>query len=567
MGQHTQSEPTPAPPGAIAPEDSLAATVAGEPVPSPAPAAVPAPAADMPDQSLGQSANHAASELDPRNRFFKTDHLHRDLKGRTLRSGITTIAGQLIKFGVQVGSTVALARILSPADFGLIAMVTAMSGFFMNFRDMGLSQATIQRPNVTHEEVTNLFWVNAAVGLVVAIIVAALAPVIAWFYNEPRLIPVTLVMSTFSILGGLAVQHAALLQRQMQFTPIVIRDVGGQLFGFLAGLIAAWQGAGYWSLVVMTGSQQLFALVALWTGCAWRPSLPFWKTDVRQMLVFGSNLSGNSVINYFGANIDSVLIGYFFGAAQLGFYSRSMNLLLLPMRQILPPVSSVMMPALSRIADDTERFRRVFLGFIERVAMVSLPAITYMIFASDWIILLLLGRKWVECSPIFAWLGLNALTQPINALTTTTWVARGHGGAMLRWGIVHNLLIVTAIVAGLPWGAVGVAASYAISGLLLRVPYFYWCVSRNNVFSLTDLLGRTGPHYLIAGVIYAALWALRHELGTVRPIVGLAITLPLAVALWAAITLALPGPRKCLLETTHLITKRVKHKTSGAAVT
>lgn len=553
MGQQMQPDQPPAQPGAIAPD----AMRAGETATAQSPVTTSAP-----DTNANSSA-----DLDPRNRYFRTDHLQRDLKGRTLRSGITTIAGQLIKFSVQVGSTVALARILSPSDFGLIAMVTAMSGFFLNFRDMGLSQATIQRPNVTHEEVTNLFWVNAAVGLVVGIIVACLAPVIAWFYNEPRLIPVTLVMSTFSILGGLAVQHAALLQRQMQFTPIVIRDVGGQLFGFLAGLFAAWQGAGYWSLVVMTGSQQLFALIALWTGCAWRPSLPFWKTDIRQMLVFGSNLSGNSIINYFGANIDSVLIGYFFGAAQLGFYSRAMNLLLLPMRQILPPVSSVMMPALSRIADDTERFRRVFLGFIERVAMISLPAITFMIFASDWIIILLLGRQWVECSPIFAWLGLNALTQPINALTTTTWVARGHGGAMLRWGIVHNLLIITAIVAGLPWGPVGVAASYAISGLLLRVPYFYWCVSRNNVFSLTDLLGRTGPHYLIAGVIFASLFAVRRELGDVRPIMGLAITLPLAIAIWAAITMALPGTRRCLLETTSLITKRVKHKVVGAAVT
>jgi O-antigen/teichoic acid export membrane protein len=553
MGQQTQPDQPPAQPGAIAPD----AMRAGETATAQSPVLT----------STSDPNANASADLDPRNRYFRTDHLQRDLKGRTLRSGITTIAGQLIKFSVQVGSTVALARILSPSDFGLIAMVTAMSGFFLNFRDMGLSQATIQRPNVTHEEVTNLFWVNAAVGLVVGIIVACLAPVIAWFYNEPRLIPVTLVMSTFSILGGLAVQHAALLQRQMQFTPIVIRDVGGQLFGFLAGLFAAWQGAGYWSLVVMTGSQQLFALIALWTGCRWRPSLPFWKTNVRPMLVFGSNLSGNSIINYFGANIDSVLIGYFFGAAQLGFYSRAMNLLLLPMRQILPPMSSVMMPALSRIADDTERFRRVFLGFIERVAMISLPAITFMIFASDWIIILLLGRQWVECSPIFAWLGLNALTQPINALTTTTWVARGHGGAMLRWGIVHNLLIITAIVAGLPWGPVGVAASYAISGLLLRVPYFYWCVSRNNVFSLTDLLGRTGPHYLIAGVIFASLFAVRRELGDVRPIMGLAITLPLAIAIWAAITMALPSTRKCLLETTSLLTKRVKHKVAGAAVT
>src|SRR5579872_569550 len=160
---------------------------------------------------------------------LSTEHLYKDLKGRSVRGGVLTLVSQGAQFVVQTISTVVLARLLTPADYGLVAMVTTITGLAQAFADLGLSEATIQREDISHDQVSNLFWINVGIGLALMVITVGLAPALAWFYREPRLKNIALVVSLTFLIGGLRVQHTALLKRRMQFVSLAARDVASSV--------------------------------------------------------------------------------------------------------------------------------------------------------------------------------------------------------------------------------------------------------------------------------------------------------------------------------------------------
>src|SRR2546430_2440270 len=199
------------------------------------------------DHPPAGTSTPAAEE--PYHEHFRTDHLLRNLKSRTISSGAITMSAQGGKFILNLVSTIILARLLTPRDFGLVAMVTTITGFLRVFKDAGLSIATVQRERITHAQVSNLFWVNVAVSVLGSLIVAAAAPVIARFYHNPRLIGVTLILSTTFIISGSTVQHQALLKRQMRFKALALIEVGSMACGVFVGVVMAALGYGYWGFL------------------------------------------------------------------------------------------------------------------------------------------------------------------------------------------------------------------------------------------------------------------------------------------------------------------------------
>src|SRR6266481_8602455 len=167
---------------------------------------------------------------------FATDHLLTNLRQRTISSGLVTAAAQGAQFFMNLAYIMVLARLLVPQEFGLVAMVTTVMGFLRIFQDAGLSMATVQRQEITHAQVSNLFWVNVAVGGVTTLLVAASAPAVAWFYREPRLVGITLALSITFLLASSAVQHIALLNRQMRFCVIAVIDILSMVAGYLTGM-------------------------------------------------------------------------------------------------------------------------------------------------------------------------------------------------------------------------------------------------------------------------------------------------------------------------------------------
>jgi O-antigen/teichoic acid export membrane protein len=494
-----------------------------------------------------------SSEQSDRERYFRTDRLNADLKKRSVRGGAVTLAAQACKFTLQMGSTVILARLLAPQDYGLVGMVTAVTGFIALFKDMGLSMATIQKAEINHRQISNLFWVNVAVSVLLTLVTCAISPAIAWFYNEPRLILITIVSTIGFLFGGLTVQHQALLNRQMQFTTLAAIDIGAMCLGVVSAVALAWYGIGYWALVVMQIAIAIAQAIGVWVTCRWRPSLPSRNSDVRSLLAFGGNITGFNVINYFSRNLDNILIGRYWGAQQLGLYAKAYQLLLMPLQQINAPIAAVALPALSRLAETPDRYRLAYLRILEKLTMLTMPGIVLTFATSDWIVSLLLGSQWMEASRIFSLLAIVALTQPVANTTGWLFITQGRTQHMLQWGMVGGSLAIASILAGLPWGAVGVAASYSISGLLIRTPLLFWFVGRAGSVRAGDLYRTLAPSTFASLCALLALLAFRQWIEISHPLVGLAIASVITVVVTLSIFIALPVTRAALFDFKSLV--------------
>jgi PST family polysaccharide transporter len=488
----------------------------------------------------------AASREAASNRHLDTKHLRSDLRQRSVRGGVSMMGAQAARFVLQTGATVVLARLLMPADFGLVAMVATVTGFMSIFKDLGLSMATIQRAEISHAQVTGLFWINVAASLVLAVVAAVLAPAIVWFYGEPRLLEITFVLAGGFILGGLTTQHEALLKRQMRFRVLAALEVLSILIGTGAAIAAALHGAGYWALVIMQMGRPLVLLVGVWVACGWRPGGPQRARDVRELLSFGGNLTGHSIMNYFARNADYVLIGRYVGASALGFYEKAYQLLLLPLRQISTPLASVMVPALSRVADEPATYRRTFRRTLEKMAMLMIPMTASFMVLADWIVALVLGPKWTPAAELFMILGGVGLVQPVTNATGWLFISQDRTHEMLRWGVVGGMLTVLSFVAGLPWGVEGVALAYAGAGLVLKTPLLLWYVGRRGPVHVSDLYGVIALPAGAAAVVATGLVGMRHALPALTPLAGLALAAPFAIGLTLLIYVTVPRGRQGL---------------------
>jgi len=395
------------------------------------------------------------------------------------------MTAQVAKFLLQTGSTVILARLLTPQDYGLVAMVTAITGFVALFKDMGLSFATIQKHEINHAQVSTLFWINVAVSIALALVLAAIAPIISWFYSEPKLIYITLALAGTFIFSGLTVQHQALLRRQMRFVTLAMIEIGSVAIGVITGIVLAWHGAGYWALVGLSAAMALSNVVLVWIFCEWCPGLPVRGAGVRSMLAFGSHLTGFDTVNYFARTLDQILLGRFWGANVLGLYSRAYSIMMLPIIQVRGPLNAVAIPALSHIQDDPIRYKKYYIKLVTLIAFITMPLMVFLFFCAVRVIHLLLGDQWSGVVNIFKILCVTAFIQPVGTTWGIVLISLGQSKRYLTWGIVNSIFVVISFVLGLPWGAIGVAATYTIASYVMLVPTLWYCFRRTPV-SITD---------------------------------------------------------------------------------
>jgi len=477
---------------------------------------------------------------------LRTDHLLPDLGERTARGGLIMIGAHGFKFAIGIVGTAIMARLLTPSDYGLIGMVAVVTNFVSLFKDLGLSFPTVQRAEVKFDQVSTLFWINAGVSLVAAVTVAALAPGIAWFYGEPRLTMVAVALGLGFVFGGLAVQHEALLRRQMRFVALSAIALASIITGYAVGMIFAFNGHGYWSLVYSQWALLSANLVGVFLVCRWRPGVPKLTSGTRSMLEFGGNITAYSVINYFSRNSDILLVGRFWGAQQLGFYSKAGQLAALPSDQVDEPLASVAIPALSRLVGADDRYRQAYLRMLEKVMLLTLPPLTWMIVTADWLVELILGRHWDYTGTILVFVGIGVLLQPVINTFGWLFISQGRSRDMLHWAAVNAPISLLTILVGLPWGAAGVAASFGFGRLLVVTPVSYWIVGRSGPVRTSDLFRCTAPFLLAA--ISSALGVLTFrtlEL-VANPIVGLTLAAAIITTIMLSVLLLIPSSRNAL---------------------
>jgi O-antigen/teichoic acid export membrane protein len=394
---------------------------------------------------------------------------------RTAVRGIgVSIAGQAGNFAVMLGSVVILARLLSPADFGVVTMVTTFSLLFRSFGQNGFTELILQREEFTESLASNLFWINLGIGTLLTVALGSSGPLLALFYHNSAVAPVTAAMSLTIGVGCLGYIHLGLLQRAMHFRTTAIISFVGQLMLVVVTIVLAMAGWHYWALVWGSVTQTAVTSAAAWLMCRWIPSRPDRATGTASGLKFALNVYSHFAFSYLTRNTDNLLVGWRYGDRALGFYKRAYDLFVLPETQLLAPMSAVVVRTLSRVSGDREQFQRYFLGAISVLALVGMGIGADFALVGKDLIRFLLGPGWDEAGRIFALFGPGIGVMLLY--NTHGWVhlSIGRPERWFRWGLTEFVITAGLFLVALHWGPSGIAFAWTASYFLLMFPGFWY---------------------------------------------------------------------------------------------
>jgi polysaccharide transporter, PST family len=461
------------------------------------------------------------------------------LKRRSVHGSAATFVGQGCRFLLKFAAQILIARLLLPADYGLVAMVAPILALTYLFGELGLGQAVILQRDVTPAEASTLFWFCLLLNLVLAAGLALLSPAIAWLYHEPRTIPVTLALAALLPVAGLAGQPAALLNRDMRFAALAILDVVPPAVSLAAGFAAAWSGWGYWSLVSAAAAETAATVVLAWSLSDWRPVRPVYDPRIRRLIRVGGHITAYNLAGYATTSFDNILLGAVQGSVPLGLYDRGYRLAVQPVTQLMTPIGRIAVPLLTRLRHDERRYKRAYLDMLRLMMLVGVPGIIFAMTMARPVILTLLGVRWAGVAPVFFWLCPGSLASPIYASTFWLFTTQEGTGRQVTYVAAVSVISVLSFVAGLPWGPAGVAAGGGLSFLMVSTPLACWGATKNGVVTAADLAAALLPLLIAALTTAAALAIARSYLAETGAAV-LACAVLLSYGTFAGTLLCLP---------------------------
>jgi O-antigen/teichoic acid export membrane protein len=379
---------------------------------------------------------------------------------------------QIVRQVMQLSTTTVLARFLSPEDFGLVGMANIATGFITLFSDLGTSAVIIQRKEVSDSLLSTLFWVNGVFGFLASLILLLCAPLVAIFYQEPRVTEVLRVLALTFIISGFSIAHKAILEKNLAFNVLAKIEIITVFFASIVGISSAFMGFGVWSLVTQTLTIIATTSIILWITSKWKPQFIFCFNDLKEVSSFSLNLTGFSILNYFVRNADYILIGKFLGTQDLGYYTLAYRLMLYPLQNISAVIGRVMFPVLSKIQDDNAKFRSVYLKAIATISVITFPLMSGLCVLAEPFILTLFGQQWRPVITLVMILSVLGIAQSIATTVGIIYQVKGRTDWMFRWGIATGFLAIIAFVIGLHWGIIGVATAYMIFIVVVTYPGF-----------------------------------------------------------------------------------------------
>ena len=461
------------------------------------------------------------------------------------RGAAVTLGGQGIRMIVQVASVIVLAKLLTPHDYGVVAMVLAVAGIADIFRDFGLSSAAVQARSLSPAQRDNLFWLNSGLGLALCLIVAGGSPLIAGFFHEPAVRNIAMVLSLTFLVNGLATQYRADLDRHLRFGQLAVIDIGAQIAGLVIGVTFAVNGAGYWALVAQQLLNAALTLVAVVVLAGWLPRRPTRGAGMSGLLRFGWHLVGTQLIGYATNNVDSVVIGHRFGAVPLGYYNRAFQLLMAPLTQMRAPTTTVALPVLSRIESDNKRYGaflvrgQIGLGYTLVVGLAVASA------AAQPIVELCLGPRWAAVTPILRILAFAGATTTLSYAGYWVFLSRGLTRELLRYTAIVFLLRVVCVLLGSLHGIIGVAIGYAVAPTL-AAPLSLWWLSRRTFLPLRALLSGYFRILIVAVAAAGSASGLLSALPALHPVFAVALATFVVPAVYLLAALTVPAVRSDL---------------------
>jgi len=377
-------------------------------------------------------------------------------------SVVGRVGNQILTFVLGV----LLARLLSPRAFGLVSMVIIFTGFADLFKTVGLGAALVQHQDVAEEHLSSVFWVNMGSGILLTILFITASPLVAAFYNESILIPITTVLACEFLFGGLSAVHRTLFKKKIDFKTLSLTGVTTTVLGGGTGVLLAWWGYGVWSLVVKSVITSASSALILWVASPWNPKFVFSWNALKDLWGFSLNLLGTRSMNFWVRRLDDLLIGRFLGSDPLGVYTKAYGLMTLPLKNVSGVISRVMFPSLSAIQDDIPRVRRVYLRMTGAIALVSFPLMLGLLATVEPFVIGVFGRQWSGMIPLLYVFSLTGLWQSISTLNGNLYLSQGRADLQFRVGLFTKSLLVVGITIGFYWGLMGVVIGYSAASFV-----------------------------------------------------------------------------------------------------
>jgi len=418
---------------------------------------------------------------------------------------------QLARIGSQIASVTLLARLLTPSDYGLLAIAAIFTNFANLFRDFGTGSALIQKESISDGVKTSVFWLNIALGLLICVVLMAASPWVARFYNSPTLVPVLCLLALSFPLNCSSIVHQALLERASQFKKVAGIESVAVVLALLTAVTAALAGLGVYSLVLQVLVAAGVQGALLWRQSAWRPSpRPRWD-GLGEISSYSGNVSLFQFVNYFARNADSFIIGKLLGSAVLGLYNVAYRLMLFPVQNMSHVVARAVFPLMAKAHQQGGVLADVYLRSLSVITFGTAPVMAALFFFREPTVAVVFGAKWAGADALLAWLAPTGFIQSVLSTSGSAFLATGHAGLMFRYGLIGSALQVAAFWFGIQFGLAGLVQAYLLA-TVLNLLLTMNAVLRLVHADLRQLLACLGFPVVAAIAAGAAVWAGDHWL-------------------------------------------------------
>jgi len=435
--------------------------------------------------------------------FFEDHSVTPDHGRRSLRAGAVVLTARVLIIIIQLLTFLILARILSPEDYGLVGMVTAITVFAPLLVSLGTPDAVVGRARITDTEISALFWISIAVGCSATLMMAGCAPLIARFYGDPRLIWIAAVSALTFILSALYCQHNTLLRRAMKFKELAAVEVVANLLSAGAALAMALYGLQYWALVLRPVLLTSFIALGVWTLCPWLPGRPVMSANAKEMLRKGLHIAGFSVFDYIAGSTDRIAIGYRSGPILLGYYQNAMFIFENLGALLVLSAHNVVVASLSRAQNNPDELRRLWRKALLTLQFYAMPAYGVLAVVGQDLIVVLFGSKWAQAGLLISILALRGIPYAVDRTLGWLHVASGRTDRWMRWGFIAMCAQLIALFCGLPYGPTGVAVAFVACAFILFIPAVAYA-GRPLGISATDVIAAVWRP-LVASLLSAAI--------------------------------------------------------------
>jgi len=388
------------------------------------------------------------------------------IKRRALSAVLWSAMDVLSRQAFQLIFSIVLARLLSPEDFGTIALLFLFTGIAGAFIDGGFVGAITQRQDVTLVDESTVFWFNLAMGGAMALALWSLGPLIAKFYDQPILVPLSGLFALNVFLGAIGSMQSTILNKTLQFRTLMKISVVTVLVSGLVGLSMAWLGYGLWSLAAQTLTGTVLNTILLWSLSSWRPAWTFSLLSAKKLFGFGGSLLAAALLEAGYSRAYTLLIGKLYGPHDLGIYSRADNTQMLPVGILTFVLNRVAFPLFSQVAHDKAQLQRGARMAIRGLMFLSVPMMLGLMVVAEPLISTLFGARWLPVVPVMQVLCLSGVLWPLNTINLNLLLSQGHSPLFLRLELVKKSIGIGLLVAGSYFGMMGIAWSQVILSAL-----------------------------------------------------------------------------------------------------